>query len=312
MVYAHMMRGIYYSSFRYPYHNLWRVGVVIFILMMATAFMGYVLPWGQMSFWGATVITNLFTALPFIGESIASWLWGGYSVDNPTLNRFFSLHYLLPFVIVGFVFLHLLILHKQGSGHPLHTSGHVDYVPFYPYYFYKDLVGFFAVMTVYAFVITYYPNFLGHPDNYIEANPLVTPKHIVPEWYFLPFYAILRSIPNKLGGVLCMFGSIIILFFLPNLRNIGSYVKFIDKDQRWLFEHEIISPQFSPYKQFVFWMFFFNACILGWVGAKPIEYPYMYIGLVATIYYFVHFIIIMPGLTFLEIYAVQWALTKKK
>jgi quinol-cytochrome oxidoreductase complex cytochrome b subunit len=310
MVYAHMMRALYYSSYRYPYQNVWRLGVLIFVLMMATAFMGYVLPWGQMSFWGATVITNLFTAIPFVGESIAVWLWGGYSVDNATLNRFFSLHYLLPFLIIGVVFLHLLVLHTVGSGQPLQVNDTTEFIPFYPYYFYKDLVSFFCVMFIYMYFVGYLPNYLGHPDNYIEANPLSTPSHIVPEWYFLPFYAILRSIPNKLGGVLCMFGAIIILFFLPNLRNIGSFSKLITQEHIWLFENEIISPQFSPYKQFCFWMFFFNTLILGWLGAQPVEYPYIQIGMCATFYYFFHFFFVIPGLTFLEIYAL--ASLKKK
>lgn len=306
MVYAHMMRGIYFSAYRYPYQNVWRVGVIIFILMMATAFTGYVLPWGQMSFWGATVITNLVTAIPYIGNAIAIWIWGGYAIENATLNRFFSIHYVLPFLIVGFVLLHLIVLHRVGSGNPLQEFEDTDdYIPFYPYYFYKDLTAFLFVMIIYVYVVGYMPNFLGHPDNHIEANPLSTPSHIVPEWYFLPFYAILRSIPNKLGGVICMFGSIIILFLLPNLRNVTSFIKILTNDKIWIFENEFISPQFSPYKQFFFWCFFFNACLLGWLGAKPIEYPFIQMGQFSTIYYFFHLLFIIPVLTFLEIYALS-------
>lgn len=215
VVYCHIFRGLYYGSYIYPRGMLWASGVVIFLLMMATAFMGYVLPWGQMSFWGATVITNLFSAIPFVGQSIVEWLWGGFSVSNATLNRFFSLHYLMPFVIAGVVLLHLTLLHKDGSNNPLGINTSVDYVSFYPYYYVKDLFAFFVFASVFTFFVFFYPNALGHPDNYIPANPLVTPPHIVPEWYFLPFYAILRSIPDKLGGVVAMISAILVLLLLP-------------------------------------------------------------------------------------------------
>ncbi|MDP9196709.1 MAG: cytochrome b/b6, partial [Pseudomonadota bacterium] len=216
-VYIHMYRGIYYGSYKNPRELLWILGVVIFLLMMATAFMGYVLPWGQMSYWGATVITNLFSAIPFVGGDIVTLLWGGFSVDNPTLNRFFALHYLLPFVIFAVVFIHITAVHTTGSNNPLgiDTKGPQDTVPFNPYYTIKDSVGILAFLLVYAAFVFFAPNYLGHPDNYIPANPMSTPAHIVPEWYFLPFYAVLRAIPDKLGGVLAMFGAIAVLFVLP-------------------------------------------------------------------------------------------------
>src|SRR3954469_11620468 len=216
-VYIHIFRGMYYGSYKAPRELLWILGVVIFLLMMATAFMGYVLPWGQMSYWGATVITNLFSAIPVVGDSIVTLLWGGFTVDNPTLNRFFSLHYLLPFVLVGVVVLHLVALHQHGSNNPLgiDRKGPQDSIPFHPYYTVKDLFGLCVFLLVYAAFVFYAPNMLGDPANYIPANPLQTPEHIVPEWYFLPFYAILRSIPNKLMGVIAMFGSILLLFALP-------------------------------------------------------------------------------------------------
>src|SRR5689334_19074260 len=212
-VYVHMFRGLYYGSYKEPREVLWILGVIIYLLMMATGFMGYVLPWGQMSFWGATVITNLFSAIPYVGESIVTWLWGGFSIDNPTLNRFFALHYLLPFLIVGVVMLHLVALHQHGSNNPLgiDRKGPQDSIPFHPYYTIKDIFGMFVFLLFYSFFVFYAPGYLGDPANYIPANPLVTPPEIVPEWYFLPFYAILRSIPNKLVGVIAMFGSIAVL-----------------------------------------------------------------------------------------------------
>src|SRR5271167_3255642 len=216
-VYVHIFRGIYYGSYKRPRELLWILGVIILLLMMATAFMGYVLPWGQMSFWGATVITNLFSAIPLIGNDIVTWLWGGFAVDQPTLNRFFSLHYLLPFVIVAVVMLHLVALHTHGSNNPLgiDRKGPQDSIPFHPYYTVKDMFGLGVFALVYAVLVFFAPNLFGEPDNYIPANPMATPPHIVPEWYFLPFYAILRSIPDKLGGVICMFGAILIFFALP-------------------------------------------------------------------------------------------------
>ena len=217
VTFIHMFRGLYYGSYKAPRELLWILGVVILLIMMATAFMGYVLPWGQMSFWGATVITNLFSAIPLVGEDVVSWLWGGFAVDNPTLNRFYSLHYLLPFVLVGVVVLHLVALHRFGSNNPLgiDTKGPQDTLPFHPYYTAKDMFGLGVFLIFYALVVFFAPNLFGEPDNYIPANPLSTPAHIVPEWYFLPFYAILRAVPNKLGGVVLMFASIFVLFILP-------------------------------------------------------------------------------------------------
>jgi ubiquinol-cytochrome c reductase cytochrome b subunit len=215
VVYCHIFRGLYYGSYMAPREHLWCSGVVIFLLMMATAFMGYVLPWGQMSFWGATVITNLFSAIPVAGPSIVEWLWGGFSVDNATLNRFFSLHFLMPFVIAGMVIAHIALLHRDGSNNPLGIDSSMDKIAFYPYYYVKDLFSVVVFVVFFSLFLFYYPNLLGHPDNYIPADPMSTPAHIVPEWYFLPFYAILRSIPDKLGGVAAMGGAIVILLFLP-------------------------------------------------------------------------------------------------
>jgi ubiquinol-cytochrome c reductase cytochrome b subunit len=258
---------------------------VIFLLMMATAFMGYVLPWGQMSFWGATVITNLFSAIPVVGESIVIWLWGGFSVDNPTLNRFFSLHYLLPFVIVGVVFLHVAALHITGSNNPLgiDPKGPQDTLPFHPYYTIKDSVGLVVYFIVFASLVFFAPNYLGHPDNYIPANPLVTPAHIVPEWYFLPFYAVLRAVPDKLGGVLLMFGAIAILFVLP-----------------WLDTSPVRSMRFRPIAKWFLVLWGLNFLVLTWVGGKPAEQPYVLISQISTAYYFLYFLVILPLLGRLE------------
>lgn len=281
LVYIHIARGLYYGSYKSPRELLWIIGVVIFLLMMATAFMGYVLPWGQMSFWGATVITNLFSAIPLVGESIVQWLWGGFSVDNPTLGKFYSLHYLLPFVILGVTVIHLVALHQFGSSNPLgiDRKGPEDSIPFHPYYTIKDLYGLGVFLVIYLFIVFFYPNLFGEPDNYIPANPMVTPPHIVPEWYFLPFYAILRSIPNKLLGVIAMFGSIGILFFLP-----------------WIDRHPVRSAKFRPYYRIAFWIFVVNCFILGWVGANPPEGNFVMIGQMATAYYFFHFLILIPFL----------------
>ncbi|MGE0716317.1 MAG: cytochrome bc complex cytochrome b subunit [Alphaproteobacteria bacterium] len=284
-VYIHIFRGLYYGSYKAPRELLWMLGVVILLLMMATAFMGYVLPWGQMSFWGATVITNLFSAIPLVGESIVTWLWGGFSVDNPTLNRFFALHYLLPFVIVGVVVIHILALHQHGSNNPLgiDRKGPQDAIPFHPYYTIKDLFGLGVFLIVFAAFVFFAPNYMGHPDNYIPANPLVTPAHIVPEWYFLPFYAILRAVPNKLGGVLLMFGAVAVLFILP-----------------WLDTSRVRSARFRPiYRQF-FWLLLIDCIILGWVGANPPEGAFIVIGRLATFWYFLHFLVILPILGKLE------------
>jgi ubiquinol-cytochrome c reductase cytochrome b/c1 subunit len=279
VVYIHIFRGLYYGSYKAPREILWWLGIVILLCMMATAFMGYVLPWGQMSFWGATVITNLFSAVPVVGDYIVTWLWGGFAVDNPTLNRFYALHYLLPFVIFAVVVLHLWALHTTKSGNPLgiETKGPQDSIPFHPYFTIKDLYGMGVFMLFYMFVVFYAPNFFGEADNYIPANPMVTPAHIVPEWYFLPFYAILRAVPDKLGGVIMMFAAIIVLFFIP-----------------WLDHSKVRSATFRPiYKQF-FWLFLIDCLILGWIGAKPAEGSYIIIGRLATAWYFLHFLVLMP------------------
>ncbi len=303
-VYIHIFRGLYYGSYKRPRELLWMVGVVILLLMMATAFMGYVLPWGQMSFWGATVITNLFSALPVVGSHIVTWLWGGFSVSNPTLNRFFALHYLLPFVLIGVVFIHVWALHVTGSNNPLgiDPKGEQDTIPFHPFYTVKDMFGLSVFLIVYAIFVFYFPNALGHPDNYIEANPLVTPAHIVPEWYFLPFYAMLRAvtfnigipfthitlIEAKLGGVLTMFGAIGILFVIP-----------------WLDLSPVRSSRFRPvYKKF-YWCLV-AACLLLikagghqpdelvdlWAFTLPVKWVVM--AQLGTLYYFAHWLVVLP------------------
>lgn len=283
VVYLHMFRGLYYGSYFQPRSELWYSGVIIFLLMMATAFMGYVLPWGQMSFWGATVITNLFSAIPLIGDHIVQILWGGFSVDNPTLNRFFSLHFVLPFVITGLVIGHLLLLHKDGSNNPLGFDSAVDRIPFLPYFYVKDLFGLVIFATIFSFFVVYAPNYLGHPDNYIEADPMVTPPHIVPEWYFLPFYAILRTIPDKLGGVVLMVLAIVILLFLPNLDN--SYVR---------------SSFFKPFHLLLFWFFVSDCLMLGWVGQEVVETPFIELSMIITPLYFMYFLVLLPFFSNLE------------
>jgi ubiquinol-cytochrome c reductase cytochrome b/c1 subunit len=284
-VYIHIFRNLYYGSYKAPREILWILGVIIYLLMMATAFLGYVLPWGQMSYWGATVITNILGAIPLLGDTIVSLLWGGYSVGNPTLNRFFSLHYLLPFMILGVVILHIWALHVPGNNNPtgVPIKSGKDTVPFHPYMTAKDGFSIVVFMIFFAWWVFYVPNYLGHADNYIPANPAVTPAHIVPEWYFLPFYAILRAVPDKLGGVIAMFGSIAILAFLP-----------------WLDTSRVRSATYRPlYRQF-FWVFVFVCFLLGWLGAKPAEGGYVVAAQIATIYYFAHFLIIMPLLGLLE------------
>jgi ubiquinol-cytochrome c reductase cytochrome b subunit len=284
-VYIHLFRGMYFGSYKAPREVLWMIGVLILLVMMATAFMGYVLPWGQMSFWGAKVITNLFSAVPFFGEQIVTWLWGGFSVDNPTLNRFFSLHYLLPFVLAALVGLHIWALHVPGNNNPtgVDVKSSQDTVPFHPYYTIKD--GFAIVMFLIFFMlfVFYAPDFLGHAINYERANPMVTPAHIVPEWYFLPFYAILRAIPDKLLGVIAMFGSIAILFFLP-----------------WLDTSKVRSGRYRPLFRQFFWLFVVCCFVLGVVGANPPEGHWITIGQIATAYYFGYFLIILPLLGLLE------------
>ncbi len=285
VVYIHMFRGLYYGSYKAPREILWILGVLIFLAMMATAFMGYVLPWGQMSFWGATVITNLFSAFPIVGDPIVTWLWGGFSVDNPTLNRFFALHFLLPFVIFALVFLHVAALHITGSNNPLgiDAKGPQDTVPFNPYVTVKDGFAIVVFFIFYAAFVFFAPNFMGHPDNYIPANPLVTPAHIVPEWYFLPFYAILRAIPDKLGGVIAMFGAIAVLFVLP-----------------WLDTSKVRSCKFRPiYRQF-FWVLVLCVLALGYAGSQPAEGAWLLIAQVGTFYYFFHFLVLLPVLGKLE------------
>ena len=285
VVYIHIFRGLYYGSYKAPRELLWILGVVIFLLMMATAFMGYVLPWGQMSFWGATVITNLFSAIPFVGESIVTFLWGGFSVDNPTLNRFFSLHYLMPFLIAGVVVLHIVALHRFGSNNPIgiDAKGPQDTIPFHPYYTIKDLFGVAVFLLLLAGAVFFFPNAMGHPDNYNPANPMQTPAHIVPEWYFLPFYAILRAVPDKLGGVLLMFSAILVLFVLP-----------------WLDRSPVRSARFRPVFRIFFWLLFIDCIALGYLGGMPAEGIYVVLSRVATAWYFLHFLAILPLLSVFE------------
>jgi ubiquinol-cytochrome c reductase cytochrome b/c1 subunit len=284
-VYVHMFRGLYYGSYKEPREVLWILGVILYLLMMATGFLGYTLPWGQMSFWGATVITNFFSAIPVVGESIVTWLWGGYSVGNPTLQRFFSLHYLLPFVIAGVVVLHVWALHVVGQNNPtgVEPKTEKDTVAFTPYATVKDGFGMTVFCIVFAWFVFYLPDYLGHADNYIPANPAVTPQHIVPEWYYLPFYAILRAIPNKLLGVIALFGSIGVLAFLP-----------------WLDTSRVRSANYRPmYRQF-FWIFVAVCLGLGWLGSKPPEGGYTIAARLLTLYYFAHFFIVLPLLGFIE------------
>jgi len=283
VVYCHICRGLYYGSYMAPRQLLWASGVVIFLLMMATAFIGYVLPWGQMSFWGATVITNMATAIPVVGEPIVRWLWGGYTITNATLNRFFSLHFFLPFVIVGLTVIHLALLHKDGSNNPLGVDSGVDKVPFYPYFFVKDLFAFFCLLLVFGGLVYYSPNALGHPVNYIPADSIHTPAHIVPEWYFLPFYAILRSIPNKVGGVLAMLFAILILFIVPVINT-----------------SEIRSTTFRPLFKIFLWLLIGDFLFLGWVGQKAVRDTFIFVGQIATGYYFIFFTVLVPVIGIVE------------
>ena len=292
-VYIHIFRAMYYGSYKYPREMMWILGIVILVLMMATAFMGYVLPWGQMSYWGATVITKLFSAIPLVGDSLVTWLWGGYSVDNATLKRFFALHYLFPFLIFGVVILHVWALHVAGSNNPLgiDVQGPQDTIPFHPYYTMKDLFGLLVFLIIFCAVTFFAPNYLGHPDNYIPAKPLVTPAHIVPEWYFLPFYAILRAInfdvvvpftdivliPAKLGGVLAMFGAIFVLLLMP-----------------WIDRHPVRSARFRPLYKPALLLLVATVFLLGYVGAKPPEGIWVILGQSATAYYYAFFLIILP------------------
>lgn len=284
-VYIHMLRGIYYGSHKAPREVLWILGCIIYFLLIATAFMGYVLPWGQMSFWGATVITNLFGAVPVVGDAIATWLWGGFAVGGPTLNRFFSLHYLLPFVITGVVVLHIWALHVTGNSNPagVEVKEEGETLPFHPYYTMKDGFGMVVFLILFAALVFFFPGALGHTDNYIEANPMVTPEHIVPEWYLLTFYAILRSVPDKLLGVILMFGAIMVLFVLP-----------------WLDTSKVRSGRYRPvFKQF-FWIFIGVCVVLGFVGANPPEGYWIIAGRIGTAYYFAFFLVILPLLGLME------------
>ena len=285
VVYIHIFRAFYYGSYKAPRELLFMLGVVIFLMMMATAFMGYVLPWGQMSYWGATVITNLFSAIPLVGDYVVTWLWGGFSVDNPTLNRFFSLHYLLPFMITGVVFLHIVALHITGSNNPLGIDVKTpqDTLPFHPYYTAKDSVGVCVYLLVFALLVFFAPNLLGEPDNYIPANPLSTPAHIVPEWYFLPFYAMLRSVPSKLGGVVLMFSAIAVWFIVP-----------------WLDTSPVRSSRFRPIYKKLIWVLVVDFMVLMVVGKMPPSGLWVVIGQVATAYYFLHFFVFLPVVGFLE------------
>lgn len=282
VIYIHMCRGLYYGSYMFPRQILWITGVIIFLIMILTAFMGYVLPWGQMSFWAATVITNLASAIPFIGDYIVYWLWGGFSVGGPTLNRFFSFHYLMPFILISLVLCHILILHETKSNNPLGINS-PDYIQFTPYYTLKDLFGIIIFWLFFASFLYYSPNYLGHTDNYIKANPMVTPAHIVPEWYFLPMYGILRSVPNKLGGVLLLLLSLLVLAILPFYTN-----------------SKIRSSAFRTIYKIFFWIFFGNCLILGWIGGKSIEHPYYMLGQIATFFYFFYLIVIIPLIIYLE------------
>jgi len=294
VIYIHIFRGMYYGSYKAPRELLWIIGVFILLAMMATAFVGYVLPWGQMSFWGATVITNLFSVIPFFGDAIVTWLWGGFAVDNPTLNRFFSLHFLLPFIIFGLVFLHLWALHTNKSNNPLgiEVKGDQDTLPFHPYYTAKDSFGLGVFLIVFLGFVFFAPNFFGEPENYLRANPLVTPAEIVPEWYFLPYYAILRAVPDnfidifgilpviidaKTSGVILMFASILILCFLP-----------------WLDRSKVRSAKFRPIYKQLFWIFVADCLLLGYIGAQPAEGTMLTIGRIATFWYFFHLLILVP------------------
>ncbi len=289
-VFIHIFRGLYYGSYKAPREILWIIGVLILLVMMATAFMGYSLVWGQMSFWAVTVITNLFSSLdeliPGLGTTLVQWIWGGFSVDNATLNRLFSLHYLLPFVLAGLVGLHIWALHVPGNNNPTGVDLrdiHREAVPFHPYYTAKDGFAMVVFGVLFAYFVFYMPNYLGHADNYVEANPLVTPPHIVPEWYFLPFYAILRAIPSKLGGVIAMFGAIVVLMLAP-----------------WLDTSRVRSTRYRPLYRWFFWLLVISCLALGYLGAKPPEGGYLLASRIFTAYYFAHFLLVMPFIGIIE------------
>nr|YP_010451266.1 cytochrome b [Phoxocampus belcheri]UTV01073.1 cytochrome b [Phoxocampus belcheri] len=286
-IYMHIARGLYYGS--HLNKKTWNVGVVLLLLIMATAFVGYVLPWGQMSFWGATVITNLMSAIPYIGNDLVQWIWGGFSVDNATLNRFFAFHFLLPFIAAAATLVHLSLLHETGSNNPAGINSNADKISFHPYFSYKDILGFAALLTALTSLALFAPNLLGDPDNFIPANPLVTPPHIKPEWYFLFAYAILRSIPNKLGGVLALLFSILVLMLVPVLQT---------SKQRGL--------TFRPMSQILFWCLIMDIVVLTWIGGMPVENPYIIIGQVASVIYFMIFLILSPTAGWLENKMIKW------
>nr|AER54649.1 apocytochrome b [Pennaria disticha] len=280
-VYIHIARGLYYSS--YLKYHLWFSGISIFLIMMITAFIGYVLPWGQMSFWGATVITNFLSAIPYIGLDIVQWVWGGFSVNNATLNRFFSLHYLFPFILTGLIIIHLVLLHTATSNNPLGINSNSDKIPFHNYFIWKDLYGFLFLFILISIFVFYYPNILGDPENFINANPLVTPVHIMPEWYFLFAYAILRAIPNKLGGVIALILSVLILIILPLTHT-----------------SKLKSLSFRPLGKIFYWLFMVNFIFLTWIGSKPVEDPFILLGQISSVFYFLYFLIIIPTLGLIE------------
>nr|YP_001994313.1 cytochrome b [Maulisia mauli]WNH24121.1 cytochrome b [Maulisia argipalla]BAG49409.1 cytochrome b [Maulisia mauli] len=286
-LYIHIARGLYYGS--HLYLETWNIGVVLLLLTMVTAFVGYVLPWGQMSFWGATVITNLLSAVPYIGNELVQWIWGGFAVDSATLTRFFAFHFLFPFVIVAATVIHLLFLHETGSTNPAGLNSDTDKIPFHPYFTYKDLLGFVVLLVSLMTLSLFWPNLLGDPDNFTPANPLMTPPHIKPEWYFLFAYAILRSIPNKLGGVLALLASVLVLFVVPTLHM---------SVQRGL--------TFRPISQLLFWTLIADMLILTWIGGLPVEHPYVLIGQIASVLYFSLFLIFTPLAGWAENKAINW------